>query len=130
MRIAFLIFCIILFMRCANSHEQLRKDLVARWEMERVFDNGQEVTSEHNPKGNRWIEFKSDGSFESGGDPYGNNTGTYSLNYELKSLYIDSDVGDDDDSQWIIEIEGDKMTWEGTGAEWAERFKLVHRRGE
>ena len=119
------LFLVLALTTCAEK-DTLQSQLIGRWEMEKVLDNDQDVTDQHNPEGNRWIAFKSDGTFESGGDPYGSNTGTYSLNYESGNLFLDSDAGEDDDSQWIIEIKGDSMMWQGTGAEWAERFKLIH----
>jgi hypothetical protein len=43
--------------------------------MHQVVQNGAVVSDEHNPQKNRYITFNKDGSFESGGDPYGTNTG-------------------------------------------------------
>lgn len=46
-----------------------------QWEMVQVLQSDSDVTSFHNPNSDRWIEFKKDFSFESGGGEYGKNTG-------------------------------------------------------
>jgi hypothetical protein len=34
-------------------------------------------------------------------------------------LFLDSDAGPEDDSQWTINIAGGTMFWQGVGSEWA-----------
>ena len=74
--------------------------------MYKIYEADKDVTSEHNPKNNRWIKFDEDGSFESDGDPYGHNTGQWRLDNEKSILFIDSDV-EDDDSEWNISFNDD-----------------------
>ncbi|MEQ9405920.1 MAG: hypothetical protein RIM99_20175 [Cyclobacteriaceae bacterium] len=59
--------------------QKLENSVLGKWTMFQVEKEGMDVTAEHNPKGNRFFIFKSDGTFESGGDPYGRNTGRYLL---------------------------------------------------
>ena len=77
----------------------LEDKLVGEWKMEKVFEYGNDVTKKHNPKNNRWIRFNRDGTFVSDGDPYGRNTGRWTVENRDSILFIDSDV-DDDDSKW------------------------------
>ena len=96
--------------------------------MEAIYQDGQDVTEEHDPSDNRWFEFSSDGTFISDGDPHGRNTGRWILNRETNELHIDSDAGENDDSYWIISLQDDTMRWKGARFDWNKRFELVHLR--
>lgn len=102
--------------------------VVGRWEMERVLDRGTDASDIHNPGGDRYVLLRADGSFESGGQPYGRNTGRWTLDPAYDELMLDSDLGDADDSYWIVTVEGDEMEWAGVRTETARRFRIVSRR--
>lgn len=91
-----------------------------------MIESEKDVTTKHNPNGNRWIHFKKDGTFESGGNPNQSNTGKYRIDSKGASLFIDSDAGDWDDSNWIISFEDRYMIFRGIGSDYAEAFQLVH----
>lgn len=95
--------------------------------MHQVFQDSTDVSNEHNPANNRFIEFFADGTFRSGGDPNGENTGEYSFD-EKGILFLDSDAGPDDDSYWSVAYSNSQMKWNGVGAPRAERFTIVHQR--
>jgi hypothetical protein len=113
---------------CNVRTSDLQAQLRGRWAMDQVIDSGQDVTDQHNPAGNRYIIIKPDGTFESGGDPHGVNTGSWTLSLENGELYLDSDAGEGDDSYWIVTMEEDSMHWKGTRSEFTERFELIHKR--
>ncbi|MEM7103913.1 MAG: lipocalin family protein [Bacteroidota bacterium] len=102
--------------------------IVGNWQMEKVVEDGSNVTKEHNPNGDRWIQFFPNQKFWSGGTS-GKNTGKWYWNPQEKMLFIDSDAGKDDDSYWIVEFSGKKMTWKGTKTEFAERFVMEFSKG-
>ena len=102
--------------------------LVGRWDMESIIDDGTDVSAEANPAGDRYIDLRADGSFVSGGQPYGRNTGRWVYNPRTRRLGLDSDLGPDDDSVWSVTIRGDVMTWEGEGSDYARRFTITSRR--
>lgn len=102
--------------------------LVGRWDMTGVYNRGQNVTAEHDPAGDRYIELRADGTFESGGQPYGRNTGRWRYDHALRDLVLDSDLGPEDDSQWVVTLDGDEMEWGGVGSEFARRFRITSRR--
>jgi len=101
------------------------KGIEGKWMMYKVFQNGEDVTKEHNPHHERYLIFKSDSSFESGGRPFGKNSGKYSLNKAGNKLFLDSDAGTEDDSYWNFTISYDTMYWQGYGSEWAENFQII-----
>lgn len=109
---------------------KLETQLIGKWEMQAVYDQGKDVSPEHNPANDRWVIFYKDKTFQSGGQPYGENSGKWEFNPKENILFLDSDAGEDDDSYWIINIEEKEMQWQGTKFEFAKRFKIVHERSE
>ena len=114
---------------CATTAPRSDRDaLVGRWAMERVTDDGADVTATANPAGDRFIVLHADGTFESGGQPYGRNTGRWVYNAGTRRLGLDSDLGPDDDSVWTVSLRGDTMEWGGVGSAYARRFHITSRR--
>jgi hypothetical protein len=123
-----LVFTLLILMSCTSS-DTLDKKLIGKWTMEKVYEYDVDQTTKHNPKNNRYVVFNADGTFLSDGDPFGKNTGRWSVDNTKSVLVIDSDV-DDDDSEWKVSIEGDETTWTGMGHPRKENTKLVHKRSE
>lgn len=42
------------------------------------------------------------------------------------TLFLDSDAGPADDSQWKVSFKGDTMHWQGYGSDWALSFEILH----
>lgn len=120
----------VVFAGCAATAPPLpeRTDLVGTWAMAQILDDGADVSDEHNPAGDRFITLHADGTFESGGQPYGRNTGRWLYDPTTRELGLDSDAGPDDDSRWTVRLDGDRMEWRGLGSEFARRFLIVARR--
>lgn len=104
--------------------QEEHSDLLGMWVMGNVFQDTLDVTDEHNPALNRWITFREDGTFESGGAPYGYNAGKWSYDSSSKELYLDSDAGEGDDSYWIIDDADTTMQWQGARSDFTSQFKL------
>ena len=102
----------------------MSKKLKGTWEMRQVYDNAADVTDQHNPKEERWITFYKDGSFKSGGAPYGENGGKWTINEANNVLFLDSDEGEGDDSYWVLQIDKSKMNWSGARSSFTERFRI------
>ncbi|MBV6640699.1 MAG: hypothetical protein KI791_08275 [Cyclobacteriaceae bacterium] len=117
------IFSIFILASCADSQSP-GKQILGKWNMEKVMEGDKNVSQIHNPEGNRWIKFNRNGSFETGGDPFGYNDGNWKLDDQLV-LFLDSRE-ENDDSEWRLSIAGDQMTWTGIGTPRQESFKLVH----
>jgi hypothetical protein len=80
------------------------KELLDTWKMVKVVEKENDITSKLNPNNDRWITFKDEKHFESGGTPYRMNTGTYTLDQKSLTLSLFSDAGEGDNSQWQIRI--------------------------
>jgi len=121
--------CLLLFglVMASCQSRNAQDQLVGTWLMDKVYEYDKDVTEKHNPNNDRWIEFKSDGTFISDGQPFGYNKGRWRVENEQSILYLDSDV-DDDDSEWKISFNDDKTIWTGIGHLRKENTKLVHRR--
>ncbi len=128
-RLALFVLVLLVAGGCASAPSGLDgSPLVGRWAMERVLDQGADVSAEANPARDRYIVLRPDGTFESGGQPYGRNTGTWVYNTRTRRLGLDSDLGPDDDSTWAVSLRGDTMEWAGVGSEFARRFRITSRR--
>lgn len=101
-----------------SSCQKVEHSILGYWELEKVVFDNTDVSSEHNPNNNRYIIFKKDGSFESGGDPVGKNTGFFSISND--TLFLDSHI-EGDDSYWKIVYNSDTMVWKGVGTDWHSR---------
>ena len=115
---------ILLFFGACNDDQ--RTDILGNWKMVVVLQDGNDVSAEHNPNNDRFIELGSDGTFQSKGGEFGKNSGKYLRDGIDSTLVLDSDAGEDDDSRWKVRFSGDTMKWTGTGTVWAERFEIWH----
>lgn len=117
------IFISLLLAGCASNPKE---GIEGKWLMHQVIQDGKDVTSEHDPYDERFMILNSDSTFESGGRPYGKNTGHYMFSSVDLTLFLDSDAGPDDDSQWKVSFKGDTMHWQGYGSDWALSFEILH----
>lgn len=101
--------------------------ILGKWLMHQVIQNESDVTDQHNPKQDRWVSFHEDGTFVSDGSPFGRNTGTYQMESN-HILFLDSNAGSDDDSQWSVSFVENLMIWKGIGSEFAMGFQLIHKK--
>lgn len=117
----------LLFFGACNTSSKPENELAGVWAMHKVYEFGKDETEKHNPKKNRWIEFRQDGTFVSDGDPAGRNTGRWRMDEENAILYLDSDM-EGDDSEWKVSFDGNETTWTGIGHPRKENTRLVHTR--
>ena len=118
-----LLLYFIISISCGPRNPSHAQKILGKWQMEQIWQSGLDVSKEHNPQNNRWIKFHTNHRFDSDGDPYGKNSGTWNINEE-NILFLDSDEGAEDDSYWIIEFGEKKMTWKGTSNEFAKNFEI------
>ena len=100
------------------------------WNMAAILRNSQDVSDQHNPENNRWIELHADGTFTSDGDPYGRNTGKWILDENTMELFLDSDTGEGDDSYWIVSFNEDEVLLKGTRSDFTQQFSMLWKAGE
>jgi len=123
MRLIFPLSLIFLF--ACSSQPNLRDDLSGTWNMIGVKIYDQDANSELNPTGDRWLQFRTDGTFTSGSSDEQENAGTYILEESTRALSLDSDAGPGDDSYWKISLKGDTLLMRGVGTERQERSEVI-----
>jgi hypothetical protein len=116
---------ILLFAAPAGCKPIPDNPLTGKWLMHQVIQDGEDVTGEHDPYHERYLILREDSTFESGGRPFGMNSGRYVYDPSDQSLFLDSDAGEEDDSSWKVEVRNDTMHWQGLGSEWARAFELI-----
>jgi hypothetical protein len=99
--------------------------IIGKWKMVTVLEGNQDITPMLNPENDRWIEFKADRTFESGGGPTGANAGSYKVNEDDKTLHLDSDAGEGDDSNWRIQFREDLLYMRGIGTNRQEMTTVI-----
>ena len=99
--------------------------IVGKWKMVTVLEGNQDITPVHNPNNDRWIEFKEDGTFESGGGPQGENSGIYQVDNQANTLFLDSDAGDGDDSNWRLQFREHLLYMRGIGTNRQEMTTVI-----
>ena len=97
-------------------------EIVGKWSLSQITIFDEDRTSDLNPNNDRWLELKADGTFVSGGT-VGRNTGKYAI--EDNILRLDSDAGEDDDSNWKITISSDTLIMTGVGTERQESSVVI-----
>lgn len=102
--------------------------IIGKWKMVTVLEGNQDISPTLNPDNDRWIKFNADGTFESGGGPHGANTGTYRVDDQAKTLHIDSDAGEGDDSNWSIQFREDLLYMRGIGSNRQEMTTVITQR--
>ena len=102
--------------------------IIGKWKMVTVLEGNQDITPVLNPDNDRWITFKADGTFQSGGGPHGPNKGSYLVDDTDATLYIDSDAGEDDDSNWRIQFREDLLYMRGIGSNRQEMTTVISQR--
>lgn len=102
--------------------------IVGKWKMVTVLEGNQDITPMLNPDNDRWIQFKHDGTFESGGGPHGHNAGTYRVDDQQDTLHLDSNAGEGDDSNWRIQFREDLLYMRGIGSNRQEMTTVISQR--
>jgi len=119
-------FAIILFLiGIASINTQAQDEIIGKWKLEQVIVDGVDVSQEHNPFNERWIEFLKNGSFQSDGRPFGKNSGTWSEEKTENIIHLKSKV-EDDNSDWVYELDKDKIRWTGFGDRKKQNTVLMH----
>lgn len=99
--------------------------LLGRWEMQTIYVDGTEVTSQYISNEKRWIDFNSDFTFISDGELYGKKEGTFTLDEGSGLLSFDLDLGFGEQSFWYVEFDGQKMIWTDRGNPKVAGIKII-----
>ena len=76
--------------RSTDTPDKAIETIIGKWQLEKVYAGGREITSNPNAEDRSWIEFNEDGTYTSQGD--GNDKGSYRLNENHSVLYLESEA--------------------------------------
>src|SRR5690606_13968005 len=91
--------------------------IVGRWELAKTYAGSREITSNPNSETRSWIQFDRDGTYQLQRD--GNDTGSYRLNENHSTLYLESGQAVDGSAaatangritEYSISLNGDVLT--------------------
>ena len=102
--------------------------IIGKWKMVTVMEGNQDITPNLNPTNDRWIMFNEDHTFESGNASEVKNAGTYTVDNEARTLHLDSDAGEGDDSNWKIQFREDLLLMRGIGSTRQEMTTVTSQR--
>lgn len=98
-----------IFSSCNTAVERREDSLINKWKMTKFLQQGHEVSKRFNPKGDRWIQFKDEGTYVAEGGPFPPTSGKFTLNDKI--LHLKSNEGPSEDVNWVIDIKKDKMVF-------------------
>ena len=125
-----LVIVLLLASSVASGHSTINPSvwIIGKWKMVTVLEGNQDITPVLNPDDDRWIEFLQDGTFKSGGGPHGQNSGTFKVDNEAGTLHLDSNAGEDDDSNWKLQFREDLLYMRGIGSNRQEMTTVISQR--
>lgn len=98
---------LIAFSACTPSTDKPADGIIGKWKIYKMNQGENDLGPVLNPNGDRWIQFNDKGTYESGGTPFGPNSGLFTL--DDTKLYLDSDAGEADDSFWLISFKDSNL---------------------
>lgn len=125
---AFFIALISLSIISCSTGKLTVSSLTATWELGNVYENQVNVTNRENPNRDRFITFYPNGTFVSGGAPYGDLSGKWIITEEKTLRIIPDKEGEVGSSEWNVSFDKEIMNWTGTIKSGLDRFELSWRK--
>jgi len=92
-----------------------RYELAGKWEVVKVTENDQDISSTIDINVQRWIHFISDDRYESDGYPFGRYDGEYSLDEISGELILKNGTSNEKGIKWIARYDGEYLNLKGSG---------------
>lgn len=104
-----------LFPQLVYAQNISKYEIMGRWEVVKVTENDQDISSSVDNNAQRWIEFISDDRYNSDGYPFGRYEGEYLLDEDSGSLFLKSASTGTKGMNWKARYDGEYLIFEGTG---------------
>ncbi len=107
--------------------EKLFSDLVGTWRIQTIYDGKKDITSSDTTK-IQWLEFSEDGHYKSVTGILATDSGSYRVNENHKSLYLQSAIekGSDNTVEWKAEFKDNTLALTQDGTAHAARYRYVY----
>jgi hypothetical protein len=89
-------------------------EIIGKWEIVKVTENDQDISSSIDNNAQRWIEFIGDDRYESDGYPFGRYEGEYLLDEKSGLLVLKSGTTNTKIIKWQIGYDGEYLILKGT----------------
>lgn len=114
------IIVLLLFSYCGlilngNSQQIYTSEIIGKWEVVKVTENEQDITSSIDNNAQRWIEFVTNDRYSSDGYPFGRYEGEYLFDENTGSLLLKSGSSGTKGMTWEAGYDGEYLILKGTG---------------
>ena len=92
-----------------------RYEITGKWEVVKITENDQDLSSSIDNNAQRWIQFISHDRYESDGYPFGRYEGEYHLDEISGELILKSGTSNEKGIKWIARYDGEYLILEGSG---------------
>lgn len=92
-----------------------RYEITGKWEVLKVSENDQDITSSIDNNAQRWIHFISHDRYESDGYPFGRYEGEYRLDEISGELILINGNSNKKGIKWIARYDGEYLILKGSG---------------
>ena len=126
-----IITSLLLYSTCLTLQADLANPttrVLGKWKMITVMEGNQDISPTLNPANDECVGHFARRTFESGNDSEVNNTGTYIVNNEARTLHLDSDASEGDDSNWKMQFREDLLLMRGIGSARQEMTTVTSQR--
>jgi len=105
--------------------EKLFGDIAGTWRIQSIYDGKKDITK-NDSSSVQWMEFTEDGRYRNKTGNQVLDSGSYRVNENHHSLYLQSDRDKDNPAEWQLEFKDNTMTLSGKGTSQAKRFKYIY----
>lgn len=120
-----LMFSFTLHAQDKKAADKLFGEIAGTWRIQTIYDGKKDVTKKDSTSV-QWMEFREDGRYKSMAAKQPLDSGSYRVNENQKSLYLQSDSDKDNPSEWKMEFKESTMTLSGLGSTNSQRLKYVY----
>lgn len=108
---------------------QASEDFIGRWEIKKVMKSDKDITEKANPHDERWLELHADGNYHRGGQPEGDDSGTWSFAGSTHTISLVSSSSNQTEN-WTAATDGEDMVWKGQGSRRQARLEFTFVRAD
>ena len=108
-----------------KAAEKLLGDFAGTWRIQNIYDGKKDITK-NDSSAVQWMEFTEDGRYRSQAGKQVLDSGSYRVNENHHSLYLQSDGDKNNTAEWQVEFKDNTMILSGKGTPHAKGFTYVY----
>lgn len=116
MKVIFLLLiCCYNHLNAEVNQQIFTNEIIGKWEVVKITENDQDISSSIDNNAQRWIEFNSHDRYSSDGYPFGRYEGEYMLEEGSGSLVLKSGSANSKSITWQARYDGEFLILSGVG---------------